>query len=364
MGAATAYYLAQRDVGATIIERSGVACAASGKAGGFLALDWQQGSSTEALSRRSFALHAQLAQDLEADTGYRTVSTLSVTASVSADKKARSKPVAGCPSWLDGHVHDSQVMGDRGTTAQVHPERLTKALLTAAEKRAGGSVVIGTVTGLLLGSCDDDNAKRVQGVKVGDKVVPADAVVIAMGPWSAQAAEWLPIPKISGQKATSVLFRPSQAVGADMVFLEYRDAKGRKSAPEVYPRPDGTVYMCGEGDSDPLPDDPSLIRPSAACVDELQAVASNVSSFLAAAPREAEQACFLPCSPDGSPLVGAVKGVLGAYIASGHSCWGILNGPATGEAITEIILDGRATTTDVSQLDPGRFVGRGGRLLF
>lgn len=31
--------------------------------------------------------------------------------------------------------------------------------------------------------------------------------------------------------------------------------------------------------------------------------------------------------------------------------------------MAEIILDGSATTTDVSQLDPGRFVGRRGRLI-
>ncbi len=31
---------------------------------------------------------------------------------------------------------------------------------------------------------------------------------------------------------------------------------------------------------------------------------------------------------------------------------------ATGEAMAEIILDGKATTTDISQLDPARFARR------
>ena len=39
MGAAVAYYLTRRGVAVTVVERSGVACAASGKSGGFLALD-------------------------------------------------------------------------------------------------------------------------------------------------------------------------------------------------------------------------------------------------------------------------------------------------------------------------------------
>jgi glycine/D-amino acid oxidase-like deaminating enzyme len=66
IGASIAYFLSRRGVGVTVIERVGVASAASGKAGGFLALDWCDGTSLEPLTRRSFALHARLA---EAGTG-------------------------------------------------------------------------------------------------------------------------------------------------------------------------------------------------------------------------------------------------------------------------------------------------------
>ena len=44
VGASIAYYLAQRGVASTLVEREEVACAASGKAGGFLALDWNDSS--------------------------------------------------------------------------------------------------------------------------------------------------------------------------------------------------------------------------------------------------------------------------------------------------------------------------------
>jgi glycine/D-amino acid oxidase-like deaminating enzyme len=42
------------------------------------------------------------------------------------------------------------------------------------------------------------------------------------------------------------------------------------------------------------------------------------------------------------PLIGAVPGIEGAYVATGHSVWGMLNAPATGEAMSELILDGAA----------------------
>jgi glycine/D-amino acid oxidase-like deaminating enzyme len=46
------------------------------------------------------------------------------------------------------------------------------------------------------------------------------------------------------------------------------------------------------------------------------------------------------------PLIGPVPGVKGAYVATGHSVWGILNAPATGEAMAELIIDGSARTVD------------------
>lgn len=66
-----------------------------------------------------------------------------------------------------------------------------------------------------------------------------------------------------------------------MTFTDFRGHHvgyyhvGRQSAPEVYPRPDGTVYICGEGDSAPLPDDPAAIQPSPATINALQASKPN-----------------------------------------------------------------------------------------
>src|ERR1700752_5519862 len=75
VGASIAYFLSRRGVAATVIERTGLACAASGKAGGFLALDWCDGTPLELLARRSFALHARLAAGVGGDWGYRRFDT-------------------------------------------------------------------------------------------------------------------------------------------------------------------------------------------------------------------------------------------------------------------------------------------------
>lgn len=75
IGASLAYFLAQRGVAVTIIDRCGVAVAASGKSGGFLALDWCDGSPMQQLTRNSFALHAELATLLGQGYDYRHLDT-------------------------------------------------------------------------------------------------------------------------------------------------------------------------------------------------------------------------------------------------------------------------------------------------
>jgi glycine/D-amino acid oxidase-like deaminating enzyme len=62
-----------------------------------------------------------------------------------------------------------------------------------------------------------------------EEVLPADVVVIAMGPWSGAAREWLPLPPFSGQKYHSILLQPPEGaqVTADCVFTGYKMASGR-----------------------------------------------------------------------------------------------------------------------------------------
>ena len=88
VGASTAYFLARRGATVTVVERSGVACAASGKSGGFLALDWCDSSPLGPLARASFALHAALARELPADYGYRRMDTYVVAARETGGSRA------------------------------------------------------------------------------------------------------------------------------------------------------------------------------------------------------------------------------------------------------------------------------------
>jgi glycine/D-amino acid oxidase-like deaminating enzyme len=344
VGASVAYFLSRRGVGVTVVERSGVACAASGKSGGFLALDWCDGTPVGPLARASFALHAELAKALGVDYGYRRVDTFMLAARERGALRGGHRVAA--PDWLDGAGVVTAALGTTVTTAQVTPARFTAALLDAA--RASGAVLrMGVVDGVAR---RDGSAC---GVEVDGGTLEADAVVLAMGPWTTRSIGRLPLPRVHGLKGYSVTLAAAD-VPAHALFVDYRTADGRALEPEIFPRPDGEVYVCGMADPAPLPPSPEGVEVSEASCATLAQAAGRVSTALAAATIVRRQACYRPVTDDGLPLIGAVPGVSGAYVATGHGPWGILNAPATGLALAELILDGHATSVDLRPFDPAR----------
>jgi glycine/D-amino acid oxidase-like deaminating enzyme len=316
-----------------------VACAASGKSGGFLALDWCDGSPLEPLARRSFVLHAELAGRLGTDYGYRRLDTFMVAARERGTPGGRHRVAA--PAWLDGAGVVTAALGTTDTTAQVHPARFTEALLAAAARVRPGVVDEVVVR---------DGAAL--GVRAGGETIDADAVVLALGPWTGRL-RGLRLPAVHGLKGYSVTLAGAE-VPAHALFVDYRTAGGRALEPEIFPRPDGDVYVCGMADPQPLPEAPEGVEVSEQGCAILAGAAARVSSALAAARVTRRQACYRPVTDDGLPLIGRVPGAAGAYVATGHGPWGMLNAPATGLALAELIVDGAATAVDLRPFDPAR----------
>ena len=228
------------------------------------------------------------------------------------------------------------------------------------------------------------------------EVLPCDAVVIAMGPWSKQAFSWFPecaqLQHVSGTKANSIVVQPtfdradhdadhglddqndikmddSHSNDGDGVscfdgqlFLEHKAKNGKvvggDGGIEVYPRPDGSVYSCCHSKNKPLPVDPSSItndeRDSQMIYKGLQQLSSK---YMANSKVLVKQACYLPGSADGVPLIGPITGYSNAFVGTGHTCWGILNAPATGMLLSEFVADGKVTSFKKSVLrkwDPSR----------
>ena len=66
------------------------------------------------------------------------------------------------------------------------------------------------------------------------------------------------------------------------------------------------------------------------------------------------QACYLPVvdvPSHSGPFIGSTN-VDNLYLASGHSCWGINNAPATGLIMAELLFDGEARSASIDGLEP------------
>jgi glycine/D-amino acid oxidase-like deaminating enzyme len=159
---------------------------------------------------------------------------------------------------------------------------------------------------------------------------------------------------VFAHKGHSLIFDTGATVSPDALFLEVQDPSGAVLTPEVFPRADGTTYVAYSSNQDPLPMDPADVRPDPRAIEQLQAMCQRLSPALAEPSIIARQACYRPVTRDGLPLIGKVPGIEGAYVATGHSVWGVLNAPATGEALAELIVDGVAHSTDLRPFDPGR----------
>jgi len=133
----------------------------------------------------------------------------------------------------------------------------------------------GRVTGLAR------QGRRVTGVTADGGTIEGDAVVIAMGPWSILAGHWLPLPAVYGLKGHSLVFDTGTSVPAEALFAEYREPTGALSTPEVFPRDDGTTYVCAISSDTPLPVDPANVAPDPGAIERLEGICRRLSPVLA-----------------------------------------------------------------------------------
>lgn len=352
IGISTAFYLCRLGhTNVSIYEQCGVACHSSGKAGGFLARKWCDDTDLKDLARTSFDLHMGLMKEFP-DLDYRGVDTYQVNTSNRQQKTSLDNPI----KWVsDDHLTGVKLLDTENDTAKVSPKMLCNKLLSVAQSQ-----------GIKLNICKIVGVKKLGGrvnrlLTSHGETVSVDSVVIATGPWSTTFVNThfpespLPVPRPQ-TRAHSVVLRPNLPLGNECIFHYHNTASGGCNDPEIYPVPDGTVYVCGEIDYTELPENPRDITPNTKKCHDLIKQAGFAAKCLLSAEIVATQACYLPGSRDDIPIIGKISNTENVYIATGHTFWGILNGPATGKCLAELILHGESKSCDISKFNPDRFI--------
>lgn len=366
VGNSIAYFLAKQQhpqEKVTLIDPVGIAPCASGKAGGFLARDWRDGTPLEELQQKGFDLHQEIANEFGYDQiDYRRLTCKAVSIDERRSAKKPSNRKSKTLEWVDKGVIGSSVMGNEETIAQVHPKKLCDQLWKFSESK-GSTLKIGKVVKIVTDTSNTDMQYRIRGVELEDgSIVEASKVVIACGPWTETARSWFPIvldekiPEITGVKCHSILVKSPKVLQEAVFFESDEGTHLGDAALEVYPRPDGDAYVNGfEGDEVVVKEEPGkeAIEPEA--VKNLQDAMGKTTSLLEDVDAHTQQVCYWPETPDNLPIIDRISGMEGAYLACGHSVWGILQGPITGKAMAELIVDGESTIVDLTPFQLNRF---------
>ena len=355
VGIATAYYLAKAGIRSVVVERDSVGSHASGFAYGGLSPLAGAGipGPVSALAEDGMRLHRELAASLPEETGvnteYRLRPSLSLTftEAEAADSKAglswQRERDGFSVRWLDAaetrslepRISEEAIGGlyvEGG--ADVEPYRLSLAMAQAAEK-LGATIRHGDVTGL------QRRGHRVTAVVIGGEELACDRVVLAMGPWSGTAGNWLGVEiEVTPLKGQILRLRAPGAPFQSSIGW----AKNYATT-----KPDGLLWA-GTTEEDVGFDE----TPTAGARDSIMASLLKMVPSLIEAQLVQQTACIRPLSSDGLPVLGPVDGWEGVYVATGAGRKGILLGPSMGRVTADLIAK-RTTDIPIDAFDAGRF---------
>jgi D-amino-acid dehydrogenase len=213
-------------------------------------------------------------------------------------------------------------------------------MLAQAAVALGVEIVTGVeVLGLRLGG------GRVHAIATTAGDLAVGRLVLAAGAWTARLAAGLPVAvPVQGGKGYHIDLAADGGpeVKAPMYFPERRivatplDGRLRLS---------GMLQLAGTD-----------LRIDRRRVDAIADQANRLLTGIAQRPVLEVWSGLRPCSPDGLPIVGPVRGVENAFVATGHGMWGLQLAPATARVAADAI-EGREPDELAHAMRPERFRG-------
>ncbi len=355
-GCATGYYLAKAGVGVTIIEREGVGTQASGYSAG--GLNPLQGAGIPGplgpLAMESFRMHRSLWGPLGDESGVdfhpKTVSGLRLASDDSEiEELQETLDIFEATEDFSAHWIDAQ------DVREVEPRvasgflralytygnaALDSYLFTLALSKAaqimGATVRQGAVTGL-----ERTTGDRASGIVLEDGELDCDVVVLASGPWSAEAERWIgsPIPVEPYKGEILRMDLPGPPLASDL-------SSGHTS---LYQRAQGLVWIGATEERRGFDREPSQ-----SARQTLIDGAIELMPAMSEAKLVKHTACLRPLTPDWLPIIGRAPNLDNVYLATGAGKKGILISTGMGKAVADLITDGR-TALPVEPFAPERF---------
>ena len=205
------------------------------------------------------------------------------------------------------------------------------------------------------------DAGRVRGVETSEGVVGCDTAVICTGAKAAEMAKTAGIElPVTPQRRQIVWARTRDPLPSDMPMVidigsgfHFRPARDFRAKPAESGTVNREILFAF-----PDPEEPASVRTEfdEGFIGKVYEHAKRRADFLfeTECVREKCRAGLYENTPDHHAILGGCE-VDGLYLANGFSGHGVMHSPATGRALSEIILDGKASFLDVSCLSIERF---------
>jgi sarcosine oxidase subunit beta len=228
----------------------------------------------------------------------------------------------------------------------VDPNSVVMGYIGAAQRLGVNALTSTLVTGFQIRS------DRIIGVETPSQTIFAPIIVDATGPWAGLTGQMaglqVPISPIRRQWLTTTAI---PELPPDFPFVI-------DFAQSLYFHPEGPGLLTGMSNPNEKPGFDQNIDPEWELV-HLDAAIHRIP-LLETVGLSSRLAGLYEVTPDAHPIIGNTP-VEGYYIVSGFSGHGFMHGPIAGKLMSEIILDGQASTMDISMLDFARF--KEGRLI-
>ncbi|MBI4336584.1 MAG: FAD-dependent oxidoreductase [Chloroflexi bacterium] len=375
IGGCVAYYLSQAGLRVCVMERDGVGSGASAHGHGVTSLvgkDFKPGAHF-LLGVEGLRVYPEFTARLVEETGIDPLfhQMLGVSLALTDEEEGIYREAM---SWQQQHVEMRWAGIDevrqieqritpqaRGGVLYYHSQvdgyRLSLAAVRAVEQR-GGSLLLREATGLQA------QGDRVTGVKYPGGVVECGAVVVAAGAWSAIARGWLnfpiPVRPLHGQvlhvRLRGEPLRLFVLTARHGPILQRRDGilmVGSIGGVSMSGLDVDKVHVFDPRDQGPWEFD---LNPSAWGKSFMLEKAVHVMPELENAELVAHLAGVRPLCADRMPLLGAVPGWRGVFLATGHGTKGIHLAPVTGRIMADLVLRGKTEApVPVEAFSPARF---------
>jgi glycine/D-amino acid oxidase-like deaminating enzyme len=194
------------------------------------------------------------------------------------------------------------------------------------------------------------DAGRIRGVQTDHGEIHAPVVIAATGPWTRplfQSTGFDPPIETEFHQVAILKNAPTMKPGAACI----------DSVTATYFRSDGSdKFLVGDFyGKRPIDPDNFPQRPSDIDLEEIMDRAARRLPKLAAAEVMRGVTGVYDVTPDSRPLLGYVPQVEGLYLCAGFSGMGFKLSPAIGLVMSELIIDGKAKTVDITPFRPNRF---------